>query len=215
MYIHCTNIMIMIRLRSSNHTHGGLQDWDLKVAITHAITQTHKRRSLKVLLLPHLFCDLKERNATIVPQCTTICFSFPLPITYPLTSQSIFQNAPSLNGNNPSDVIKQGTHENITCQRQKKASPPLWDLNVIMQLVSAVVVSSKHQIPRVCEKKDRGAIETLGDMERLLDIASQNRIVGAESSVAIRRCATVGLAVHARIWVTCLAEGLVDLIAEA
>lgn len=52
-------------------------------------------------------------------------------------------------------------------------------------------------------------------MECLLDVAGQDRIVGAESSVAVGRCATIGLAVHGSNWGTFLAEGLVDLIAEA
>ena len=52
-------------------------------------------------------------------------------------------------------------------------------------------------------------------MECLLNVAGQDRIVGAEISVAVGRCATIGLAVHCSSWGTFLAEGLLDLIAEA
>lgn len=47
-----------------------------------SLSSRYARISLKALLLPRLFCVLKERDPTIVSQCTTIYF---FPFTYHLS----------------------------------------------------------------------------------------------------------------------------------
>jgi hypothetical protein len=83
--------------------------------------------------------------------------------------------------------------------------------NLIIRLVSAVVVSSKKQIPHV-ERKDCEAVTSRrlirGGMIGL-SAARVDRVVGAEGSLA------VGLAVHGSNLGSVLAEGLVDLVTEA
>jgi len=63
--------------------------------------------------------------------------------------------------NVPRNVVEQGTHESITHKRKEiplPFHPVLWERKIVV--VSAVVVSSKKQIPHV-EEKDCEAVTTL------------------------------------------------------
>lgn len=120
-----------------------------------AITKFSIRKDIAegTFITAPILCSKRTRRYDCISMYHNL-FSFLLPTTYPVILQRIFQNAPSLNGNNPSHVIEQGTHEKHRTSKTKENSPPLWDPKVIMQLVSAVVVSSKHQIHRICGRKD-------------------------------------------------------------